>query len=316
MSRPSARSTSRGQVGERPADVRAQPPQLAGQRVQPRVARPASRRRVTQVVERLDQAAGLRGQVGDRLGQRVRGVLVPGCDRRGAGGSAARRLAGRPLAAGQGAGAAAERHQVARPDPPARPGQQPGQRVRRRPRRAAPAAWPPRPAPRAPTAARRAPPPRPGCRGPRAPRRSGDELGPLPAQHRDVRRPHPPRGRPVRATAGRPARTRRSASSAATWAATHPASSGTVSSSAHATVPRPARSGADTSRGTSGASSRSSSWIAAAASSTRPELRKLVDNCSTGPGRRRRGPERPTRATTGKSAVNRRRLPALAPRQP
>ena len=74
------------------------------------------------------------------------------------------------------------------------------------------------------------------------------------------------------------------------------------------------------SRGTSGASYRSSVWMAAAASSTRAELRKLVDSWSTGAGPDgaevpNGAPGRP-RATTGKSAVNRRRLPALAPRQP
>ena len=90
-----------------------------------------------------------------------------------------------------------------------------------------------------------------------------------------------------------------------------------MSSRAQATAPRSDRSGAETSRGTSGASYRSSSWMAAAASSTCAELRKLVDSCSTGAGPE--GAEAPngrTRATTGKSAVNRRRLPALAPRQP
>ena len=107
------------------------------------------------------------------------------------------------------------------------------------------------------------------------------------------------------------------ASSAAAWAATHSASSRTVSSRAQVTAPRSARSGAELSRGTSGASYRNSSWMAAAASSTCAELRKLVDSCSTGAGPE--GAEAPngrTRATTGKSAVNRRRLPALAPRQP
>ena len=66
----------RGQVGERPADVRAQPPQLAGQGVHPRVAGPRVGGGLAQVVERLDQAAGLRGEVGDGLGERIRGVLV------------------------------------------------------------------------------------------------------------------------------------------------------------------------------------------------------------------------------------------------
>ena len=69
------------------------------------------------------------------------------------------------------------------------------------------------------------------------------ELRPLPAQHGDVRRPHPGRAplrtRGLGATAARRARTPRSAaSSAAAWAATHSASSRIVSSRAHATVPR------------------------------------------------------------------------------
>ena len=110
-----------GQVGERAAGVHAEPPQLAGQGVHPGVAGPRVGGGLAQVVQGLDQAAGLRGQVGDGLGQGVLGVLLHGGGP-GDGPAVA-------LAAGQRAGAAAERDQVARPDPPARPGQQPGQRV-------------------------------------------------------------------------------------------------------------------------------------------------------------------------------------------
>ena len=113
-----------GQVGQRPPDVGAQPPQLGGQGVHAGVADRRVGVRVAEVIERLDQAAGLRGQVGDGLGQRV--LLVRVAVRRGRG--------ARPavaLTADQGPGATAEGDQVARPDPPARPGQQPGQRVRR-----------------------------------------------------------------------------------------------------------------------------------------------------------------------------------------
>ena len=80
-----------------------------------------------------------------------------------------------------------------------------------------------------------------------------------------------------------------------------------VSSSAQTTVPRPARAGGATSRGTPGAAARSSACSAAAASRTRPVLRKLVDSSRTGAGPPPRG---------GKSAAKRSRLPALAPRQP
>ncbi len=98
-----------------------------------------------------------------------------------------------------------------------------------------------------------------------------------------------------------------SASSAAAWAATQSDSSVTVGSSAAHTSPRPPRSGAGSSTGTSGACARSSACSTAAASSTRPALRKLVDSFWTGAG----FPD-----LAGKSRANRRRLPALAPRQP
>ena len=117
----------RGQVGEGPPDVRAQPPQLGGQGVHAGVADRRVGAGIAQVVERLDQAAGLRGQVGDRLGQGVLMVVLGGLLRRGAlsrGGPPAV-----AFTADQGPGAAAEGHQVARPDPPARPGEQAGQRV-------------------------------------------------------------------------------------------------------------------------------------------------------------------------------------------
>ena len=107
----------RGQVGERPPDVRAQPPQFAGQRVHPRVASPRVGARLPQIIERLDQAADLRGQVGDRLREGVRGVLDRvGLDRVGLRGGAGRRPGGGrsavALAAGQRPGAAAECDQV------------------------------------------------------------------------------------------------------------------------------------------------------------------------------------------------------------
>ena len=95
-------------------------------------------------------------------------------------------------------------------------------------------------------------------------------------------------------------------SSSATRSATQRASSAEVSSNAQVTSPRWARPGGATSRGTSGAAARSPSWSAAAASRTRPVLRKLVDSSAVAAG--------PSRA--GKSAPKRRRLPALAPRQP
>jgi hypothetical protein len=98
-----------------------------------------------------------------------------------------------------------------------------------------------------------------------------------------------------------------SASSAAAWPASQSASSIAVGSSAAVTLPRSLRPGAGTSNGTSGASARSSAWSLAAASSTRPVFLKLVESTRTGA----RPPDRP-----GKSWVNRRRLPALAPRQP
>ena len=72
-----------------------------------------------------------------------------------------------------------------------------------------------------------------------------------------------------------------SASSAAAWAATQSASSVTVGSSAAHTPPRPPRSGAGSSTGTSGACARSSAWSTAAVSSTRPALRKLVESWRT-----------------------------------
>ena len=99
-----------------------------------------------------------------------------------------------------------------------------------------------------------------------------------------------------------------SASSVATCSATQSASAAAVSASAQMTRPRPARSGGGTSRGTSGAAARSPSCSTAATSSTRPVFRKLVDSMRTGAGR----PD----GRTGKSRPNRRRLPALAPRQP
>ena len=98
-----------------------------------------------------------------------------------------------------------------------------------------------------------------------------------------------------------------SPSSPAARSAIHSASSAAVGSSAHTTAPRAALGGGATRRGTSAAAARRSSWIAAAASRTRPVLRKLVDSTAVGA----RAPPR-----AGKSAANRRRLPALAPRQP
>ena len=57
--------------------------------------------------------------------------------------------------------------------------------------------------------------------------------------------------------------------------------------------------------------------MTAAASRTRAALRKLVDSTSTGAGPvGAEAPKGRILATTGKSAVNRRRFPALAPRQP
>jgi len=161
-----------------------------------------------------------------------------------------------------------------------------------------PAASPPRPAPRAPRAARRAPPPRPGCRGPPGACRSGNETatrfrhstamsdGRTPVARRSGPGDH---GRPSGASPAAPA-------SSAAGLPGPPTAPRPGSCPAGRTPPCPAcdRSGADTSRGTSGASYRSSSWMAAAASSTRAELRKLVDSCSTGAGPEgRRGPERP-----------------------
>ena len=73
-----------------------------------------------------------------------------------------------------------------------------------------------------------------------------------------------------------------SASSAAAWSPTQSASSTAVGSSAAVTRPRSLRPGAGTSSGTSGASARSSAWRVAAASRTRPVLRKLVDSRRTG----------------------------------
>ncbi len=94
------------------------------------------------------------------------------------------------------------------------------------------------------------------------------------------------------------------------WAirsAIHSASLAAVSSSAQTTWPRAALGGGATRRGTSGAEARRPSWMAAAASRTRPVLRKLVDSSAVRAG----VPDR-----TGKSVANRRRLPAVAPRQP
>jgi len=57
--------------------------------------------------------------------------------------------------------------------------------------------------------------------------------------------------------------------------------------------------------------------MAAEASSTRAAFRKLVESSSTGAGpEEAEAPTGRTRATSGKSTVKRRRLPALAPRQP
>ena len=98
-----------------------------------------------------------------------------------------------------------------------------------------------------------------------------------------------------------------SSSSSAACPATHSASSVTAGSSAQHTAPRSLRSGAGPRTGTSGASSRSCAWSTAAASSTRPALRKLVDSSRTGAS---------VPDLAGKSLVNRRRFPALAPRQP
>ena len=105
-----------------------------------------------------------------------------------------------------------------------------------------------------------------------------------------------------------------SASSALTCPATQAASSAAVSVSAQVTRPRLARPGGGTSRGTSGAAARNPSCSTAATSRTRPVFRKLVDSMRTSAGSA--AWLRPLPVTTGKSRPNRRRLPALAPRQP
>jgi hypothetical protein len=54
---------------------RGTPPQLARQRVHPRVADRRVDAVIAQVIKRLNQAAGVRGQVGDGFGERVRRVM-------------------------------------------------------------------------------------------------------------------------------------------------------------------------------------------------------------------------------------------------
>ena len=127
--------------------MRAQRPQLGGQRAEPRKGGCRVRGGRTEVVQGLHQAALLGGQVGDRLRQ---GIIVlnafpslAGCARSpslGAGRAGhcragprvgAARAIGCPAArpggavlAGQVAGSPAECHQVARPDPPPWAGEQ------------------------------------------------------------------------------------------------------------------------------------------------------------------------------------------------
>ncbi len=64
------------QVGQRPGHVGAQGPQLGGQGRQARVAGGRVGGRAVQVVERLDQAAGVPGQVGDGPFHQVVGALA------------------------------------------------------------------------------------------------------------------------------------------------------------------------------------------------------------------------------------------------
>ena len=108
------------QVGQRLGDLAAQRPQLLGEGAQPPVARLGVAFGGAEVVERVDEASRLGGQVQHGPPQRV-GLLL-GLLR----GRAAQVAAGLP---GQLHGALVERDQVARPQPPARPGEQPGEFV-------------------------------------------------------------------------------------------------------------------------------------------------------------------------------------------
>ena len=142
------------QVRQRPADVRAQRPQLSSQRGEPLEAPRRVRAPVPQVVQCLHQAAGHRGQIRDRLRQRIlimryAAATIPGSHRVPAAGAilgigcagpglapsgcrfsaAVRAGAGRVAGlAGQFPRAPAQGDQVTRPDPPPWPGEQPGQR--------------------------------------------------------------------------------------------------------------------------------------------------------------------------------------------
>jgi hypothetical protein len=67
--------TCRHETGGRRHVPRGTPPQLARQRVHPRVADRRVDAVIAQVIKRLNQAAGVRGQVGDGFGERVRRVM-------------------------------------------------------------------------------------------------------------------------------------------------------------------------------------------------------------------------------------------------
>ncbi len=100
----------------------AQRPQLRGQRGEPRVSDGRVRRGGTEIVQRLHQAAGVRREVGNRLGQRIRIRN---------GGLGLRQSRWHPRLPGELTRPAAKRDQVPRPDSPPRAGQQPGQGVGR-----------------------------------------------------------------------------------------------------------------------------------------------------------------------------------------
>ena len=295
MSRLSARSTSAMRSGSGARTCSRSRRVSRGQRAQPRVPGLRVLGRVAEVVERLDQRPGLRRQVGDRLRQRVggrrrgAGRIVPGvgaeapADRGRPGSSGSSESLGVGRAAGQVAGAAAECHQVARADPPPRPGQQAGERVRgggvvqhaqgrhhvlhfRHRQQAAEPDHLARDAARFERPAQR------------------HELRPFPAQHGDVRRAYPgePAVWPQLAVRRDPRGQREQRGRLGGYPLRlfgHRRQQRRAHVAPAAPVGRRLRA-----RGTSGACARSSACSTAAASSTRPALRKLVESFWTGAG--------------------------------
>ena len=298
-SRPSTRSAF-AQVGQQPptcraaasARPRARRPGVADRGVSPRVA---------QVIERLHQAAGLRGQVGDRLasGSRLgRSRQLPHQDRLRRGPAPARR----PNA-----------DQVAQfRIQPAPHRERPGQGVQGAPRHTAPAASPRVLRLGHDGRARRAPPPRPGSTASMA-RRSGTNCI---ASGTAPRCPTPHPGGAARPTAPRPARGQLGRSSRGLPSdpvRPHPAP---VSSRAQATAPRSGRSGPNASRGHVEGLVRPGPRDGGAHRALARSFRKLVDGSSLKPDPRTPRPR--TRRPGGQPGNRRWRArspPTLAPRR-